>query len=238
MLDAYRSPTSDAATVALPLAALTEEDGTLTSLEGRVQRLQKTTAPPGLGRPGWEVLSELLTALGLETRYRSASEVFAEVRRVIPEYGALSLEAMESVGGAIVPFLGISDPKHAPGSQVEVGGTGKDTSGTHWLALEGSFDWSEDLLVQISPTLRRDGAAQRKLYPKGLVTMNPSDGQALGVRAGWSVRIRSAVGEVLVPVAFSPRVEAGVLLAPFIFRDALAAVLGDGTVQRVEVERT
>ncbi len=238
VLDAYQSPTSDAATVVLPVAALQETEGSLTSAEGRVQRLRSAVSPPGQAMPGWQVLGRLLEALGLESAYRAPADVWVELSQAIPEYGSLAPEALEGPGGAALPTLG------DPGAQLDStredssGGSGNGPPGTHVLALEGAFEWEDDLLVQASPTLRRDGAARRKLYPKGKVTMNPSDAQALGIRGGWSVRLRSRAGDAVVPVTLSPRVEPGVLLVPYGFRQALSAVLGDQPAQRVEVERT
>jgi predicted molibdopterin-dependent oxidoreductase YjgC len=238
VLDAYRSPTSDSATVALPLAALAEEDGTLTSLEGRVQRIRRAVPPPGLARPGWQVLSDLLGGLGISSPHRSPADVFNEIGSVIPAFGRLTPELVDASGGgwvtAAAPING-KGIRSAGGPRRREGG---GDPGTHWLALEGSFEWDDDLLVGVSPNLRRDGATAKKLHPHGLVTMHPSDAQTLGVRAGWSVQLRSPLGQASVAVALSPRTEPGVLLVPFGFREAVAPVLGGEGIQRVELERT
>ena len=52
------------ADVVLPIANMAEEEGTFTNLRGRVQRYLQAKAAPALVRPGWSVLSDLLTALG------------------------------------------------------------------------------------------------------------------------------------------------------------------------------
>ncbi|TFH64181.1 MAG: hypothetical protein E4G90_08615 [Gemmatimonadales bacterium] len=238
VLDSFRSPTSDAATVALPLAAFSETDGTLTSWEGRVQRFRAAAPLPGEGRPGWAVLSDLLNGLGVPCDYSSFAEVFAEIRRVVPEYGALPEGVLEASWGGVVSPARAPSGDHSEGGRGSEPTSGDAPAGTHWLALEGAFDWAEDPSVEGSPTLRRDGAARRKLNPGGVVTMSPADGQALGIRAGWSVRLRSRHGEAQLPVALNPRVEDGILLVPYLYREALTAVLGDGAVERVEVERT
>jgi predicted molibdopterin-dependent oxidoreductase YjgC len=238
VLDAYRSTTSDAATVALPLADLVETDGTLTSAEGRVQRLRAAVNPPGMGRPGWEVLATLLEGLGLPCTYHSFGDVFREIGAVIPEYGPTSDGDLEEPWGGQVSLSLVSGDLHPSARGAGEAGRAPDPPGTHWLALEGAFDWEDDLLVAGSPTLRRDGAARRKLYPGGFVTMNPADAKALGIRGGWSILLRSNHGEAVVPVVLDSRSPNGRLLAPFTVRGALTPVLGEEPATRVEVIRT
>lgn len=224
VLDSYRSFTSDNATVSLPVAALAESDGTFTSMEGRLGRLRAGPRPPVEARPAWAVLSALVEALGVRSAYPSVSEVGEEIARVIPGYG--------DPGGLMMgePVGAVDRDGWAPGGN---GGT----HASHRLVLEGAFEWDDDLPVTLSPTLQREGAARRKLFPGGRVTMHPEDGKALGIRAGWPVRLRSRHGEVLVPVDLSTRAERGLLLAPFGFRESLHPVLVREWAECVEVER-
>ena len=59
VLDAFITPTARIAHALLPIASLAETEGTLTNMEGRVQRLRVVTNPPGEARTGWQVLAEL-----------------------------------------------------------------------------------------------------------------------------------------------------------------------------------
>ncbi len=61
----------------LPIANFAEEEGTFTNLRGRVQRFTQAKAAPGLARPSWWVVGDLLTALGRGDAFYLASEVFA-----------------------------------------------------------------------------------------------------------------------------------------------------------------
>ena len=105
------------------------------------------------------------------------------------------------------------------------------------LARDGALDWGSDPLVSFSPTLSRDYQSERKLFPNGLVEMGIEDADALGVRQGWRVKVRSTWGEAVVPTRLRKDLQKGVLLAPFGFRDRLAGVLGDDGVAAVSVER-
>ena len=59
----------------LPIANFAEEEGTFTNLRGRVQRFLQAKAAPGLARPSWCVLGDLLGAMG-------ERGVFLPIRRV------------------------------------------------------------------------------------------------------------------------------------------------------------
>lgn len=235
VLDAYASATSDAATVVLPVAALQETEGTLTSLEGRIQGFGPAVPPPGRARPGWEVLFRLLELLGAPSGRAALGAVRAEMAEVVPGFRSLVGSSAE---GEDMPAVARAGRTPEPDLR-RAGAQGDgDAFGSHVLVLAGAFDWDDDLMVDASPTLRRDGASRRKLFPQGSVTMNPADARALGIRSGWSVRLRSRQGEAVVPVSLGTSVEPGVLLVPFAFREALSGVLGGEAAQRVEVERT
>ena len=54
------------ASLLLPSAAWSEEDGSMVNFEGRVQRVRRCHLPRGEGRAGWRVAQELAVALGGE----------------------------------------------------------------------------------------------------------------------------------------------------------------------------
>jgi NADH-quinone oxidoreductase subunit G len=95
------------ATVVLPIANTMEEEGTLTNLRGRVQRYLQARTAPGVARPTWYVLADLLAAAGGEGRFFLPSEVFAAMTQVHAAFAGLEYESlglrglpMSSAGGA------------------------------------------------------------------------------------------------------------------------------------------
>jgi formate hydrogenlyase subunit 4 len=56
--------TSARAHLVLPAAAWVERDGTFTNFEGRVQRFRAAVDPRGEARPEWQIIGDLLAALG------------------------------------------------------------------------------------------------------------------------------------------------------------------------------
>jgi anaerobic selenocysteine-containing dehydrogenase len=66
--------------------------------------------------------------------------------------------------------------------------------------------------------------------------MSASDAEALGVRAGWMVRVTSAQGSATLPAVLRRELPQGLLLVPFAFRGSAAGVLGGLDVIAVQVE--
>ena len=82
------------ATVVLPIANMTEEEGTFTNLRGRVQRFMQAKAAPGFARPTWWVLSDVLTGAGEKVDYFLASDVFNALAREVGAFSGMSYETL------------------------------------------------------------------------------------------------------------------------------------------------
>jgi NADH-quinone oxidoreductase subunit G len=83
------------ASVVLPIANFTEEEGTFTNLRGRVQRFLQAKAAPGMARPSWFVLADLLAALGVSNgSYFLPSDVFNALAASHPKFSGLSYETL------------------------------------------------------------------------------------------------------------------------------------------------
>ncbi len=82
------------AEVALPASTMAEEEGTFTNIRGRVQRFLQALAAPGMTRPAWWILADLLTALGERSSYYLASEVFAALVVAEPAFAGMSYDSL------------------------------------------------------------------------------------------------------------------------------------------------
>jgi NADH-quinone oxidoreductase subunit G len=87
----------------LPITNFVEEEGTFTNLRGRVQRFLQAKAAPGLARPSWFVLSDLLASLGEKASYFVPSDVFAALASSHSEFAGLSYD---TIGLRGLPVLG------------------------------------------------------------------------------------------------------------------------------------
>ena len=82
------------AAVVLPVTNVSEEEGTFTNLRGRVQRFLQAKAPPGMARPTWWAVTDLLGAMGDKGAYWVASDVFAALAAARPELGGMSYDTL------------------------------------------------------------------------------------------------------------------------------------------------
>ena len=88
------------ADVILPGAAYTEKNATYVNTEGRVQRTELATFPPGEAREDWKILRALSETLGAALKYDSLAEVRARLAAVNPVFAKVD----EVVPAAWGPF--------------------------------------------------------------------------------------------------------------------------------------
>jgi len=82
------------ASVVLPIANFSEEEGTVTNLRGRVQRFTQARQAPGETRPSWLVLGDLLGAMGKQSSFFLPSEVFAQLASSTKEFAGLNYDSL------------------------------------------------------------------------------------------------------------------------------------------------
>ena len=82
------------ANVVLPIANCVEEEGTFTNLRGRVQRFLQAKAAPGLARPSYFVVGDLLAAMGEGEGYWTAEQVFTAMAASEPAFAGLSYDRL------------------------------------------------------------------------------------------------------------------------------------------------
>jgi len=89
------------ASVVLPIANVVEEDGTFVNRDLRVQRYYPAKSPPGMARPAWWVLGEVLAELNRGEPVNDASEAFAMMARRISAFSDLTYDRL-GYGGVVV----------------------------------------------------------------------------------------------------------------------------------------
>ncbi|HTL34592.1 MAG TPA: 2Fe-2S iron-sulfur cluster-binding protein [Kofleriaceae bacterium] len=78
------------AKVALPAAAWAENAGTITNVQGRVQRMHAAFAPPGNAIPAWEAVVRLAHATGVKLAWTHPREVFKDMTAAVPAWKELT----------------------------------------------------------------------------------------------------------------------------------------------------
>jgi NADH-quinone oxidoreductase subunit G len=92
LVAAHKEDWHQAANVVLPVAAWSEEEGTYTNFEGRIQFAGRATESGGDALPVWEVFAMLLHASGAASPWMSAADVFATMTSKVSAYREISFE--------------------------------------------------------------------------------------------------------------------------------------------------
>ncbi len=226
----FMTKTAEMADVVLPAAAWAEKDGSYTSMERRVQWIDRAIAPPGEAREGLSIICEVSDRLGLQLGRPDASAVLEEINRIIPAYGGMTKERIGGIGGLLWPCPSPEHPGteilHAEGfptpdgrAKIAVvrGSPPAETTTPEYpiLLMTGRvvLHYNNAAMTSRSfPLLRREG----DLY----VEMNREEASALGISEDDPVVVSTRRGEVEAKAKLTDRVKAGVAFMPFHFNDA------------------
>src|SRR5262249_50532223 len=86
------------ATVVLPACGFAEKRGSMVNGKGRLQRLNRAVRPPGNARDDWEILRDLLQAIGGGDSLHSIEDVFRRISETVPQFAELSLSKIGDLG--------------------------------------------------------------------------------------------------------------------------------------------
>ena len=207
----------------LPAAGVSEKDGTITNLEGRVQKVNKITPAPGQARPDWSILDDLSTVMGKSMGLGSAETIAKEITESAPAYQGITWDLLEwdARDGAVVPLEGNQPLAHIP------------------VMSKGSKAPSADLILHQAKVMYDDGVRLRNcrflrdLAPGPVARMNPEDAKRLGARDGVTVRVVTSKGEGEFAARIDEGTPEGVVFVPM--HQPGAARLGTDAVVRVTV---
>ena len=92
VLASHKADWQSAASVLLPAATWSEEEGTYTNFQGRVQYAHQASSAAGEALPVWEIFAKLLYASGVKELWLSTDDVFASMTAAVPAYRAMTLD--------------------------------------------------------------------------------------------------------------------------------------------------
>ncbi|MGY0399836.1 MAG: formate dehydrogenase subunit alpha, partial [Ostreibacterium sp.] len=108
--DIFFTETAYFADVVLPSSAFAEKTGTFTNTDRRVQLArQAVEMPKGTQQDLW-IITEIAKRLGLNWHYNNATDVFAEMRTVMPSYAGITWKQLENEHSVTYPKRGESLP--------------------------------------------------------------------------------------------------------------------------------
>ncbi len=92
--DLFLTETARMGQVVLPASSFAEKEGTMTSMERRVQLLRIASEPPSQSLPDWKILTEISRRLGLGKNDSSPREIMEEISALVPVYGGIAHERL------------------------------------------------------------------------------------------------------------------------------------------------
>ncbi|MBD5785803.1 molybdopterin oxidoreductase family protein [Cellulosimicrobium terreum] len=248
--DVVPSETALLADVVLPVTQWAEEEGTMTSLEGRVIRRRRAVAAPGEVRSELWILAELARRLGSTVGFPTdPAVVFDELARAsaggIADYSGLSharLDADEDTDG---PGLFWPVPADHPGTPRTFLDSFPTPDGRARTIVVDHVGPSDDVrpgapiyLVTGRVLQHYQSGAQTHRVPElerivgvPFVEMHPVLGFRLGVSDGDRVRLTSSRGHVEAVTRWSDRIRPDTVFMPFHWS-------GIGSVNRVTTDAT
>jgi formate dehydrogenase major subunit len=237
--------------VFLPAASSFEKDGTFMNAERRVQRVRKAVEPRGESKSDWEIICGVASAMGKGSHFefRSAEEIWNEVRVVWPDAAGITYDRLEAAGLQ----WGCPDTDH-PGTQV----LHKDsfTFGKQTELRQIKFRPTKEVTTAEFPLLMNSGRniyqfnagtmTQRtlntKLFSTDFLYISESDAEALELTDDEKIRLISRYGEAILPIRISDRVSHGELFATFhdtrVFLNRVTSPHRDRFVQSPEFKVT
>jgi formate dehydrogenase major subunit len=211
--------------VFLPAAASFEKDGTFMNGERRIQRVRGAVPPRGEARNDWEPLCDVARALGKGEGfgYRSAQEIWDEVRSLWPEGSGISYARLDKVGGLQWPCHGEDDPGQP------IMHVGEFTHGKTTALRRIEFVPPPELRSPEFPLILITGrnlyqynaATQTSRTPNDLfhttdtLQISPDDARRLGIADGELVRLRSRQGQAELPARVSDGIKPGEVYTTF-----------------------
>jgi assimilatory nitrate reductase catalytic subunit len=231
-IDFFLSETAHHADIVMAGSLHEEDEGTVTTLEGRVVKVNAAVSPPGNARRDWEIVCDLADRLGRGQyfSYTSTEEMFDELRRASAggsaDYTGITWRRVVDEQGVFWPCPEEGHP-----------GTPRLFEGGRFFHLDGKArfiptPWRESaelpdegypvylttgrvISQYLSGTQTRRIGALVDQYPEPLCEIHPRLAGELGIADGDMVRVESRRGEMTVPAKVVETIRPDTVFIPY-----------------------
>jgi len=232
----FMSETAKFATVVLPGTSFLEKNGTFTSTERRIQKVNRVAKPFPGSKPDGVIVTEMMQRLGYKQPIYDADQVLAEIADVVPFFKGVTRKRLGE--------LGLQWPVKEDGASTKILHTETFKLGKGQIKY---FDWKETnelienkkefpLILTTSRVLQHYNAATMtrrtdnlKIVNKDILLVNPKDSKERNLNTGDIARLCSARGEVNLTVEVTDKVKKGIVFTTFHFPEHMVnMVTGHG----------
>jgi formate dehydrogenase major subunit len=228
VLDIFENETTPYADVIFPCTCWSEQDGTFTNTERRVQRVRAAVRFPGECREPWWIFGELAKRLGVQMNFGSARGVWEEMRALGTGYAGIPWERVEGDG-----IQWPAPTLEHPGTQyLHRGGNFTRGKGlfvpAQWHPPAEQADREYPLVLSTgrrlwhyhTGTQTRNSVGFDALCREELVEISPADAGDLEIEDGQYVWVVSRRGRVRMKAWVTERSPRGVVWSCFHFHEA------------------
>jgi assimilatory nitrate reductase catalytic subunit len=240
VIDFFMSETARHANVILPGSLHEEDEGTVTTAEGRVVRLRQAVPPPGQARLDWEIICDLARRFApwKQFPYACVEDIFRELRRVsrggVCDYYGITYDKIDKQYGVFWPC---PDPEHTGTPRLFAGGTFYHADGRAKFHAVEYRPPAEDIDAEYPVYLTTgrvvsqylSGTQTRRIgplvqqYPEPLLELHPELAMTLGVCTGDRVRVVSRRGELTLPCQVVRTIRPDTVFIPYHWPDERSA---------------
>jgi assimilatory nitrate reductase catalytic subunit len=240
VIDFFLSETARHADVVLPGSLMEEDEGTTTSVEGRVILHRKAVDPPPGARADWRIICDLGARLGAGDKfaYSSPEDIFTELREAsrggVADYYGITWEKIERNYGVFWPCPDLDHPgtpRLYEGSRFGHADGKAHFQPVEWRPAAEEPDEEYPLILTtgrvvahyLSGTQTRRIGALMHQTPEPYCEMHPRLADKLGVGEGDFVQVESRRGEVTVRALIVRTIRPDTVFIPYHWPGARAA---------------
>ncbi|MCC6690201.1 MAG: formate dehydrogenase subunit alpha [Bacteroidia bacterium] len=225
----FMTETAKLADVILPGSSFLEKDGTFTSSERRIQRVQKVVEPLEGTKPDGQIIVDIMNRMGYKQEdYNPDSLLEKEISKIVPFFAGVKWKELGDNGkqwpvakdGKDADLLHVNEFKRGKGKFIHT-----------------SFQESQELIENANQfpyiiTTNRElehyncGAMTRrtnnaKILKEDVLLINPEDAKKHLISNGDMVCVTSARGKVDIKAKVTDEVKAGILSSTFHFPEIM-----------------
>ena len=231
-IDFFMNETSRHADLILPGSLQEEEEGTVTTAEGRVVRIRKAVNPPGNARTDTSIILEIAKRLGAEKHftYRSSEEIFNELRVAskggTADYNGITYKKIEDNMGIFWPCPTEDHPGTPRLWEDRKFKTPDGKAHFHGIPYRESMEMTDETYPVILTTGRvvsqyLSGTQTRRIgklvaqYPEPLLEIHPNMAAKFGIKDRELVRVITRRGAAEFPAQLVETIRDDTVFVPY-----------------------